>query len=141
MDYTDLQSKHKTRIQEKFARHCRIVKPDATDDEIEAVVESGDPEIFTKAMLDSKLHDSAKSALTYIENKHQDILKLEQSVNELHQLFVDMALLIETQGDIINRIEYNVHSATEYVKAGRQEVEDAIVLQKKSRKKQNQKTA
>lgn len=134
-DYTELQTKQKQRVQEKFTRQCKIIKPDATDEEIQKVVESGDSEIFSQAMLDSKLHDSAKSALSYIENKHERILHLEQSINELHQLFVDMALLVETQGEIINQIEMNVHSAAEYVKEGNQELVQAVEYQKKSRKK------
>lgn len=32
-----------------------------------------------------------------IEDRHADIIKLEKSIRELHDMFVDMALLVENQ--------------------------------------------
>jgi t-SNARE complex subunit (syntaxin) len=41
------------------------------------------------------------------------VLKLEQSVAELHQLFLDFALLTEQQGEALDQIEYQVRAAGE----------------------------
>lgn len=35
--------------------------------------------------------------LADIEARHTDILKLEQSITELHSMFMDMAILVENQ--------------------------------------------
>lgn len=32
-----------------------------------------------------------------IESRHQDIMRLETSIRELHAMFMDMAMLVETQ--------------------------------------------
>ena len=32
-----------------------------------------------------------------IESRHQDILRLEASIKELHEMFMDIAVLVETQ--------------------------------------------
>lgn len=32
-----------------------------------------------------------------IESRHQDIMRLESSIKELHAMFMDMAMLVETQ--------------------------------------------
>ena len=44
--------------------------------------------------------------------------KLEQSIFELHEMFVDMANLVESQGEMIDRIEFHVGKAVEYVESG-----------------------
>ena len=39
----------------------------------------------------------AKQTLADIEARHKDILKLEESIKELHDMFMDMAMLVESQ--------------------------------------------
>lgn len=39
----------------------------------------------------------AKQSLADIEARHADIMKLEKSIKELHDMFMDMALLVESQ--------------------------------------------
>ena len=49
---------------------------------------------FVKILMETKL---AKQTLADIEARHKDILKLEQSIKELHDMFMDMAMLVESQ--------------------------------------------
>ena len=39
----------------------------------------------------------AKQTLADIEARHEDIMKLEKSIKELHDMFLDMAMLVESQ--------------------------------------------
>lgn len=39
----------------------------------------------------------AKQTLADIEARHADIVKLERSIQELHDMFMDMAMLVEQQ--------------------------------------------
>lgn len=43
--------------------------------------------------------DSAisKQALSEIEARHKDIMRLESSIKELHDMFLDIAMLVENQ--------------------------------------------
>lgn len=43
----------------------------------------------------------AKQTLADIEARHEDIVKLETSIRELHDMFMDMAMLVESQVSII----------------------------------------
>jgi syntaxin 1A len=52
-----------------------------------------------------------------------------------HQLFVDMAVLVESQGELLNQIEHNVEQAVGYVQTGVDELNKASDHQKASRKK------
>ncbi|EEF49419.1 syntaxin-112 [Ricinus communis] len=55
-----------------------------------------------------------------LENKerHEALKDIQRSLTELHQLFLDMAVLIETQGDEIDNIEENVARGRTYISGG-----------------------
>jgi len=135
-EYQEVQTTYKNKYKEKVERQYKIAKPDATPDEIEDAMQSGDSsKIFANQILDTHLHQQAKNALAYIEARHKDIARLEASILELHQLFVDMAVLVDAQGELLNQIEFNVSQSVAYTEAGVKELKQAVVLQKKSRKK------
>jgi len=71
-----------------------------------------------------------------VAGKYQDVLILEQSVAELHQMFLDFALLTEQQGELVDQIDFNVKSAADYVEDANVDVYHAIEYSKKVRKKQ-----
>jgi len=98
------------------------------------MLESGEgAQIFTEGIVT----DSAqmRQTLADIEARHADIKKLEKSIVELHEMFVDMATLVESQGEMIDRIEFHVGKAVEYVKAGTEDTRKALKLQREARKK------
>lgn len=51
-------------------------------------------EICPQIKMDSQM---TKQALNEIETRHTEIIKLENSIRELHDMFVDMAMLVESQ--------------------------------------------
>ena len=55
---------------------------------------------------------------------------------ELHQMFLDFALLTEQQGELLDQIEFQVKQAADYVEDGNVDVYEGIEYQKKARKKQ-----
>lgn len=69
-----------------------------------------------------------------ITARHQDIRKLEKSIKELHDMFIDMATLVDQQGDKLDRIESHVASSRAYVEKGREETNKALVYQNEARK-------
>ena len=71
-----------------------------------------------------------------VADKYHDVLTLEASVAELHQMFLDFALLTEKQGELLDQIEHQVKEASDYIDQGNQEMVEAIELQKSIRYKQ-----
>lgn len=83
--------------------------------------------------MSSRVSD-AKSALTEAKVRHDDIMKIEQSIEELVQLFQDMSLLLDTQQELVNTIEAQVENTAVYVEEGSKQVGQAIEYRKKSRR-------
>lgn len=136
--YQLAQQKYKTDIKNKVKRQVQIVKPDATDEEIDMVMKSegGREALYKGAILAGGVADSIKTAYSKVAGKYQDVLTLEQSVAELHQMFLDFALLTEQQGELLDHIEHQVKSAADYIEDANVDVHEAIEYQKKIRKKQ-----
>jgi len=56
------------------------------------------------------------------------------SVQELHEMFYDMAVLVEEQGEMIDRIEHAVENAAVHVESGKKEIRTAVHYQQKNRR-------
>jgi len=136
--YQNVQQKYKTDIKNKATRQVQIVKPDATPEEIDMIMKSegGRDGLFRETILAGGVADSVKQTYTNVAGRYQDVVALEQSVAELHQMFLDFALLTEQQGELLDLIEFNVKSAADYVEDANVEVYESIQYQKKIRKKQ-----
>jgi len=104
-------------------------------EDVDALMKAGgDKDVFAQTLMQQRSDQAAKNALADIQDKHRDVMRLEQSLVELHQLFVDMATLVEVQGEMLDNIEYSVQQAQTYVDKGVKELEKAKANQKKSRK-------
>ncbi|KAJ8408579.1 hypothetical protein AAFF_G00252140 [Aldrovandia affinis] len=130
--YNEVQVSFRERSKGRIRRQLEITGRVTTSEQLEAMLESGNPAIFTSDVIsDSHI---TREALSEIESRHEDIVRLEASIRELHQMFMDMATLVETQGDMTNNIEKNVSSAAEYVSLAEHETTKAVKYQTKGRR-------
>uniref|UniRef100_A0A8C0VR13 Syntaxin-2 n=2 Tax=Cyanistes caeruleus TaxID=156563 RepID=A0A8C0VR13_CYACU len=132
-EYNETQTLFRERSKGRIQRQLEITGKTTTDEELEEMLESGNPSIFTSDIIsDSQI---TRQALNEIESRHKDIMKLESSIRELHAMFMDMAMFVETQGEMINNIEKNVMNATDYVEHAKEETKKAVKYQSKARRK------
>jgi t-SNARE complex subunit (syntaxin) len=71
-----------------------------------------------------------------VADKYQDVIALEASIAELHQMFLDFAMLTEQQGELLDQIEQQVKNATDYIDDANANMSQAIEYQKQIRSKQ-----
>uniref|UniRef100_A0A7S3Q439 t-SNARE coiled-coil homology domain-containing protein n=1 Tax=Chaetoceros debilis TaxID=122233 RepID=A0A7S3Q439_9STRA len=136
--YQSSQQKFKTDIKKKAERQILTMKADATPEEVEAIMKSdgGRENLMQQQFLSGGVNDTIKQTYNKVASKYKDVIALEQSVAELHQMFLDFALLTEQQGELIDQIEFNVKSAADYVEEANESVFHAITYSKSIRKKQ-----
>jgi t-SNARE complex subunit (syntaxin) len=136
-EYQTVQTKYKTEIKKRVKRQVQIVKADATSEEIDAIMKSGGADqVFKEAILKGEAADSVRNMYMHVADKYQDVMAIEQSVAELHQMFIDFALLTEQQGELLDVIEFQVKAASDYIDEGNSEMVKAIEIQKNIRKQQ-----
>uniref|UniRef100_A0AAR2JGE1 Syntaxin-1B n=1 Tax=Pygocentrus nattereri TaxID=42514 RepID=A0AAR2JGE1_PYGNA len=132
-EYNTTQSKYRDRCKDRIQRQLEITGRTTTNEELEDMLESGKLAVFTDDIkMDSQM---TKQALNEIETRHHEIIKLENSIRELHDMFLDMAMLVESQGEMIDRIEYNVEHSVDYVERAVSDTKKAVKYQSQARKK------
>jgi len=132
-EYNRTQTDYRERCKGRIQRQLEIQGRTTTNEELENMLEQGNPSVFTQGiMMDTA---AAKQTLADIEARHADIIKLETSIKELHDMFMDMAMLVESQGEMIDRIEYHVEHAVDYVQTATQDTKKALKYQSKARRK------
>lgn len=132
-DYNACQIDYRERCKGRIQRQLEITGKTTTNDELEDMLESGNLQVFTQDIIMET--QQAKQTLADIEARHADIMKLEKSIQELHDMFMDMAMLVEQQGEMIDRIEYNVEQAVDYVETAKMDTKKAVKYQSKARRK------
>jgi t-SNARE complex subunit (syntaxin) len=136
-EYQAMLTKYDKKFRDKAYKEVQIVAPDASPEDIDEVLESGGEEaIFQKHIMEDRKHAKAKQTLDYLKEKHNDLLALEKSITELNQLFMDMAILVETQGDLIDQIEFSVMNSkafTEKAVVTLQQTEKIVINTRKKK--------
>lgn len=130
--YNEAQVDFRERSKGRIQRQLEITGKVTTDEQLEEMLESGNPAIFTSGIIESQI---SKQALSEIESRHRDIVRLESSIRELHDMFVDIAMLVENQGEVVDNIEVNVMKSTDHVELAKAETKKALRYQSRARKK------
>lgn len=131
-EYNRTQTDYRERCKGRIQRQLEITGRTTTNEELEEMLEQGNPAVFTQGIIMET--QQAKQTLADIEARHADIIKLENSIRELHDMFMDMAMLVESQGEMIDRIEYHVEHAVDYVQTATQDTKKALKYQSKARR-------
>jgi syntaxin 1A len=131
-EYNRTQTDYRERCKGRIMRQLEITGRSTTNEELEDMLEQGNSAVFTQGIIMDTAQ--AKQTLADIEARHADIIKLESSIKELHDMFMDMAMLVESQGEMIDRIEYHVEHAVDYVQTATQDTKKALKYQSKARR-------
>ncbi|KAI0673094.1 t-SNARE [Trametes maxima] len=130
----DYRAKYKQRVERQF----RIVKPDATPEEVAAVVNDTDgsgAQIFTQALSSSTRYGESRVAYREVQDRHHDIQKIERTLEELAQLFNDMSVLVAQQDEAIDQIQNMAANVEADTAAGVQQTEKAVEHARSARRK------
>ncbi|KAK9471081.1 t-SNARE [Dipodascopsis tothii] len=134
--YQTVEASYGLKYKQRAERQYRIVRPEATDDEVrEAIEDTSGQQIFSQALLASNRRGEARSALTEVQNRHRDIQKMERTLGELVQLFHDMEELVEVQGQDVDAIDKTTKRVEAEVNKGVEEVRVAVKHARSARRK------
>lgn len=135
--YQQVESAFRKKTQDQMARQYRIVRPDASESEVRAVVEdtAAGSQMFQQAMMQSDRRGQARAVLSAVQDRHVALQKIEQQMVELAQLFQDMDTLVVQQEAQVIQIEQKAEEAVVNIDKGNEEIAVAVTTAKKTRKK------
>ncbi|KAG7508802.1 syntaxin-11-like [Solea senegalensis] len=112
-DYNEAEMSHREKCKTQIQRQMEIVGREVTGDEVEEMIETGQWNIFSdNIMAEGK---TARSALSQIEKRHQELVDLENRIKGIHEIFLDIAMLVEEQGPMLTTIQTNVQKTDEHI--------------------------
>ena len=131
--YSQMETEFKLKTKDELLKKIKISDKELNPEEIEQKIMMGDMSMFSDE--DNQRTEEARMMLIEIQDRHEDILKLEAKVMTLHCLVHDTMNLVRSQGEILDRIENSVEIATMKVARGEDELSKAQKYQTSSRKK------
>lgn len=111
VDFQKAQVDFKRALERRQAREMQILMPDVSEAEREAMIESGETAALVVAKKMAGTHAVLLDEVRRIQEKHQDIIKLERSIQDLAQMFQEMSVLVDSQGEMLDAIEVHVQNA------------------------------
>ncbi|KAM5355545.1 hypothetical protein ACJ41O_002191 [Fusarium nematophilum] len=134
--YQQVESQFRKRTQDQMARQYRIVRPDASEQEVrDAVEDTSGGQVFSQALMQSDRQGRARAALSAVQDRHAALVKIEQQMVELAQLFQDMDTLVVQQEAAVTQIEQKGEEVVENLDKGNEEIGVAVNTARKTRKK------
>ncbi|KAF3762080.1 t-SNARE [Cryphonectria parasitica EP155] len=136
--YQQVEADFRRKMQGQMERQYRIVRPDADANEVRAAVEdmsAGGQQVFQQAMMQSNRQGQARAVLNEVQNRHQELLKIEQQMTELVQLIQDLDTLIIQQEPMVQQIDEHVEKTQEDLKEANVQLDVAVDTARKTRRK------
>nr|XP_046268814.1 syntaxin-11-like [Scatophagus argus] len=124
--YNDTEMSHREACKRQIQRQMEVVGREVSKEELEEMMESGELNIFCP-QVEGK---TARSALLQIEGRHKELVELEKRVKGIQELFMDVAMLVEEQGAVVDNIQRNVQNAEVTIQDGMVKLDKAITSDK-----------
>lgn len=134
-EYNLVEKRSRDKYRQRMERQIRIVKPDATQEEIKAAFENqqAGQQIFSQALVQSR-QSGARAAFADVQQRNQDLRKIEETITELAQMMQDMATLVLEQDESVKQIEASAVQANTDVESGLKQTQQAVKSARRARK-------
>lgn len=115
-------------------RYFTVTGETPDDNTLDLLISTGESETFLQKAIQEQGRGRILDTISEIQERHDAVQEIERNLKELHQVFVDMAMLIEQQGEQLDDIEANVSRAKSMVDRGTGQLLIAKKHQKNTRK-------
>ena len=95
---------------------------------------SGESKTFLQKAIQEQGRGRILDTINEIQERHDAVKDIEKSLNELHQVFLDMAVLVQSQGEQLDTIEDSLKRTNTIIRSGADQLVKARFYQKNTRK-------
>lgn len=82
------------------------------------MIRTGESETFLQQAIREQGRAHLLETIREVQERHEGAKEIERHFMELHSIFMDISVLVDSQGQMINDIEANVIRATSYTERG-----------------------
>ncbi|KAG9148249.1 hypothetical protein Leryth_012206 [Lithospermum erythrorhizon] len=133
--FNELRQKMASEYRETVQRRYYTVTGENPDESLlDNLISTGQSETFLQKAIQEQGRGQVMDTIMEIQERHDAVKELEKNLRELHQIFMDMAVLVQHQGEQLDDIESQVLRANSYVRGGAEQLQVARKHQKNTRK-------
>ncbi|KAM4047241.1 syntaxin-19 isoform 1-T2 [Anomaloglossus baeobatrachus] len=113
-----------------IVRQLEVAGKEVGEVELDNMMEQGRWDIFNE----NHLHEVkiTKGKLNEIEQRHKELITLENQIKDLRDIFLQVFILVEEQGETLNNIERVVMNAEEYIQKTNEKIKLAVKYKKRN---------
>ncbi|KAF5473464.1 hypothetical protein F2P56_010073 [Juglans regia] len=115
-------------------RYFTVTGQNPDDKTVDLLISTGESETFLQKAIQEQGRGRVLDTIHEIQERHDAVREMEKNLKELHQVFLDMAVLVQAQGEQLDNIESHVARANSFVRGGTRELQTARKHQKNTRK-------
>ncbi|MED6108798.1 hypothetical protein PIB30_027489 [Stylosanthes scabra] len=133
--FNELRQQISAEYRETVQRRYFTVTGENPDEKtLDLLISTGESETFLQKAIQEQGRGRILDTINEIQERHDAVKEIEKNLKELHQVFLDMAVLVQTQGEQLDDIESHVARAHSFVQTGTERLQTARKHQKNTRK-------
>ncbi|NXD65248.1 STX19 protein, partial [Eolophus roseicapillus] len=130
LSYNDAITAKQEKCRRFILRQLEVAGKEVSEEEVNDMLQQGKWEIFNENLLtEAKI---TKAQLSEIEQRHKELVNLENQVKDLKELFIQISVLVEEQGAMINNIEISMKNTQEYTQVSKEKFGLAVKYRKRN---------
>lgn len=137
--YQQVQVQFREKQRERATRQIMIANPNVSQEELERALdetEAGGASVFSSQLLSGGgRYADSQLMKRDVEMRHQELMKLAQSIEQVQQMFNEMQALVDAQNDLVLNVVDNVDQTANNLRQTGEELQQAVVHRKSARKR------
>ncbi|NXW34245.1 STX19 protein, partial [Phaetusa simplex] len=130
LSYNDAINAKQEKCRRFIVRQLEVAGKEVSEEEVNDMLQQGKWEIFNENLLtEVKI---TKAQLSEIEQRHKELVSLENQIKDLQELFIQISVLVEEQGGMINNIEISMNNTQEYTQVSKEKFGLAVKYRKRN---------
>ncbi|XP_074672929.1 syntaxin-19 [Strix aluco] len=130
LSYNDAITAKQEKCRRFIVRQLEVAGKEVSEEEVNDMLQQGKWEIFNENLLtEVKI---TKAQLSEIEQRHKELVSLENQIKDLKELFIQISILVEEQGEMMNNIEISMNNTQEYTQVSKEKFGLAVKYRKRN---------
>ncbi|NWS64564.1 STX19 protein, partial [Chunga burmeisteri] len=130
LSYNNAITTKQEKCRKFIVRQLEVAGKEVSEEEVSDMFQQGKWEIFNENLLTEV--QITKAQLSEIEERHKELVNLENQIKDLQELFIQISVLVEEQGEMINNIEISMNNTQEYTQVSKEKFGLAVKYRKRN---------
>lgn len=128
VEYQMIQQSYQRQQQERARRQYLIVNPRATQAELDAAIsaDGNSGPVFAQQLMASQQYGTARRMMDDVKARHEEIVRMAQSIEQLQQLFLDMQTMVEAQDAHVMQVSSHLNQTAATTRQAAEEMKVAV---------------